>query len=182
MKPVKWGVLSMVVLALGACSEAPSEPVSAVVGESAAFAKGVQVAKSPTLVDVAIAVNEETGEFSTLIAALLAADLVDAIAAPGQRTVFAPTDAAFATLGYDATNIGTVPVEALTNILLYHVVPGRRSAADVLASERLRMLNRETTTISVRNEVPYINESAIIGTDVMASNGIIHVIDAVLLP
>ena len=96
--------------------------------------------------------------------------------------MFAPTDAAFAALGPDATSIETVPTDVLTNILLYHVVPGRRTAADVLASERLRMLNRETTRISVRNDVAYINASAILQTDVMASNGIIHVIDAVLLP
>lgn len=182
MKLMKWSLLSLVVLVPSACREGANESVVGVAGEAPAAAKVVPVAKSPTLVDVAITVNEETGEFSTLIAALLAADLVDAIAAPGQRTVFAPTDAAFAALGLDATSIETVPTDVLTNILLYHVVPGRRTAADVLASERLRMLNRETTRISVRDDVAYINESAILQTDVMASNGIIHVIDAVLLP
>jgi uncharacterized surface protein with fasciclin (FAS1) repeats len=113
----------------------------------------------------------------------VAADLVDDVSAPGQRTVFAPTDAAFAELGLDAGNIATaLPRDALIDVLLYHVAPGRRTAADVLDSERIRMLNGDATWISLREGAPYINDSQIVQTDVAASNGIIHVIDAVLLP
>lgn len=180
MKKMVRYTLPFLVLTLAACSESATEPVRDVAAPQ--FAKAGQVAKGPNLVDVAVSVNRTNGEFSTLIAALAAAGLVDAIAAPGQRTVFAPTDAAFGKLGLNAANVAELPKETLTNILLYHVVPGRRSAADVLASDRLRMLNRGTTTISVRDGVAYINDSAIVQTDVLASNGIIHVIDTVLLP
>jgi uncharacterized surface protein with fasciclin (FAS1) repeats len=171
-------VLPMAVL-LGACAEAtPLE-----VGGDVAGARSAPVAnQTPTIVDVALAVNAETGEFSTLIAAVLAADLAGTLAANGQRTVFAPTDAAFAALGLDAGNIGTLPVATLRNILLYHVSPGRRAAAAVVSSTRLRMANGGFTTISLRDGGAFINDSRIVGTDVLAGNGIIHVIDAVLLP
>jgi uncharacterized surface protein with fasciclin (FAS1) repeats len=99
----------------------------------------------PTIVDVAIAVNSEgpfAGEFDTLIAAVLAADpaVLKTLSGNGQFTVFAPTDDAFAALGLDETNIGTLDQGFLTDVLLYHVARGRRSAEDVVSSERIRML------------------------------------------
>ena len=98
----------------------------------------------PTIVDVALGINAETGEFSTLIAAVLAADpvVLQKLSGNGQFTVFAPTDAAFAAIGLDAENVGDVPQDALTNILLYHVARGNRSADDVLSSDQIRTLNR----------------------------------------
>lgn len=167
-----------------ACADAgptavPVEPdMSVGAGASAARAPSA----APSIVDVALSVNAQTGEFSTLIAAVLAAGLADELSAKGQRTVFAPTDAAFAALNLDAGNIGTLPREVLQNILLYHVSPGRRDAASVVTSTRLRMANKGFTFISLRGEHAYINDSRIVATDVMAANGIIHVIDAVLLP
>src|SRR5690606_24188763 len=83
---------------------------------------------APTVVEVALAVNAETGEFSTLIAALQAAGLVETLQGAGPFTVFAPTDAAFAAIDLNADNIGSLPVDALRNILLYHVAPGRLDA------------------------------------------------------
>jgi len=96
----------------------------------------------PTIVDVAIAVNEETGEFSTLIAAVLAADpaVLATLSGNGQFTVFAPTDAAFDELGFDADNIGDLDQGALTQILLYHVARGRRNSNGVLGSRRINTL------------------------------------------
>jgi uncharacterized surface protein with fasciclin (FAS1) repeats len=175
-------------LLLGACADdgpmAAGDELVPAYGKGAA-AGGRALAAStqaPTIVDVALAVNAETGEFSTLIAAVVAADLVDALSANGQRTVFAPTDAAFAALGLNAGNVGTLPKETLTNILLYHVTPGRRDAASVLGASRIRMANGGFTRISLQNGAPFINGAGIIGTDVLAGNGIIHVIDGVLLP
>lgn len=174
-------LLMFAVLGVSACSDTPGENVAGV--DEAASARTGQAAASPNLVDVALSVNASTGEFSTLIAALAATDLVDDVAAVGQRTVFAPTDAAFAALGLNAGNVATaLGKDALANILLYHVAPGRRTAAEVLGSERIRMLNGGTTRITVREGVAYINDSRIVQTDVAATNGIIHVIDAVLLP
>jgi transforming growth factor-beta-induced protein len=136
----------------------------------------------PNVVEVAQAVNAESGEFSTLIAAVVAAGLVEELSGPGQRTVFAPTDAAFAELNLNAQNIGDLPLETLTDILLYHVATGRRDAAAVVSVNEIGMANGGTAEIRLENDGPYINDARIIATDVEASNGIIHVIDAVLLP
>ena len=150
--------------------------------------------KGDNLVEVAVAVNNEgpfAGEFDTLIAAVLAADpaVVETLTGNGQHTVFAPTDTAFAMLGITAGNLddlladGTLTVEGLTGILLYHVTHGRRDAGDVLASEKIRMLNRGF--VQQAGGVLTDNQggmSTIIATDVPAANGIIHAINAVLLP
>jgi uncharacterized surface protein with fasciclin (FAS1) repeats len=189
MRGMRMLVVVPAVLVLAACADegpmaaelAPNMSAAA----AAAGSAGRTVAsskQSPTVVDVALAVNAETGEFSTLIAAVVAAGLVDNLSANGQRTVFAPTDAAFAELGLDAGNIGTLPLETLTNILLYHVTTGRRDAGSVVTSSQIRMANGKFTKISLKDGGAFINDSQIIATDVLAGNGIIHVIDGVLLP
>ena len=147
-----------------------------------------KAAKTPSLVDVAIAVNSSgpyAGSFDTLIAAVLAADpiVLKTLSSRGQYTVFAPTDDAFAALGLDAANIGTVPQADLTNILLYHVAYGRRYAEAVIWSDQIRMINGgfvaqyEGVLTDAQGR-----DATIIVTDVPASNGLIHVIDSVLLP
>lgn len=140
------------------------------------------------LVDVAIAVNSDgpyAGAFDTLIAAVLAADpaVLKRLTSKGQSTVFAPTDAAFEKLGLTADNVGALPQEALTDILLYHVVTGRRDSGQVISSTRLRTLQggilRQAGGVLTDN---LGRQAAIIVTDVRASNGIIHAIDTVVLP
>jgi uncharacterized surface protein with fasciclin (FAS1) repeats len=150
------------------------------------LAAAKKAAKTPSLVDVAIAVNTSgpyAGSFDTLIAGVLAADpaVLKTLTSKGQYTVFAPTDDAFAKLGLNETNIGTVP--GLTNILLYHVAHGRRYAADVIASDQIRMLNGGFVFQSggVLTDAQG-RTSNIIVTDVPATNGVIHAIDNVLLP
>jgi uncharacterized surface protein with fasciclin (FAS1) repeats len=139
----------------------------------------------PTIVDVAIAINAETGEFETLIAALLAADpaVLATLSGNGQKTVFAPTDGAFEAIGLTPDNIGDVDQGVLTQILLYHVANGRRDSADVLASDRIRTLQRsflfQDSGVLTDTQGGTAN---IIVTDVPAANGIIHAIDAVVLP
>lgn len=135
--------------------------------------------RPPTIVGIALAVNAETGEFSTLIAALDYVGLVDALNAKKQFTVFAPTDAAFAKLNLDAESIVKLPKEAVADILLYHVAPGSRPSQAVAGSKQIRMLNGDFTKITAG---PKINDAAIVATDFKASNGVIHVIDTVLLP
>lgn len=135
-----------------------------------------------TIVDVALAVNEETGEFSTLIAALQAAGLVETLQGAGPFTVFAPTDAAFAAIDLNAGNIGSLPAETLRDILLYHVAPGRLDAAAVTSRTSLSMANNGTLGITVNGEGAFIGDARIVQTDVAATNGLIHVINAVLLP
>jgi uncharacterized surface protein with fasciclin (FAS1) repeats len=142
----------------------------------------------PTIVDVAIAVNSEgpyAGAFDTLIAALMAADpaVINTLDGNGQFTVFAPTDAAFEDLDLTPENIGTLDKGFLTDVLLYHVAHGRRYAADVLESSRIRTLQKGFLFQDGGTLTDNLNrESNIIVTDVEAANGIIHAIDAVVLP
>ena len=144
--------------------------------------------KGPSLVDVAIAVNTEgpyAGAFDTLIAAVLAANpaVLMTLSGNGQHTVFAPTDDAFALLELNPDNIGSVPQNVLTEILLYHVARGRRYAEDVLDYSRIRMLDGGFVFQSAGVLTDNVGrESNIIVVDVEAANGIIHAVDAVLLP
>jgi len=143
-----------------------------------------RTAPAANIVDTAIAVNAQTGEFSTLIAAVLAADpaVLETLTTQRQLTVFAPTDAAFAKLGLDAGNIGTLDQAALTGILLYHVAPGARYAEDVVDSTRIRTLAKSFLAVSLRTDGAYVNDSRIVATDIQTTNGVIHVIDSVLIP
>jgi uncharacterized surface protein with fasciclin (FAS1) repeats len=151
-------------------------------------AQARQPVPANNLVEVAIAVNSSgpyAGAFDTLIAAVLAADpaVIKRLTSKGQSTVFAPTDDAFASLGLTPENVGSLDKEFLTNVLLYHVVTGRRDSSQVLASTRLRTLQggilRQASGVLTDNLGRPAN---IIVTDVKASNGIIHAIDAVVLP
>jgi len=133
----------------------------------------------PTIVEI---VQQPDGEFDVLQAALVRAQLVDALNGTTQRTVFAPTDAAFvSTLGVadEAAAIAAVnglALETLTSILLYHVTDGRLTSEAVLAAESYPMLNGQTLT---RDQLTAAGTAQ---TDIVASNGIVHVINAVLLP
>ena len=133
---------------------------------------------SKTIVDIAV----EDGRFTTLVAALQAAELDSVLAGEGPFTVFAPTDDAFGKLpeGTVASLLETIP--ALKNILLYHVVSGNVLAADVVTLESAVTLQGQTVSISVMGDVVKINDSQVIITDIQGSNGTIHVIDTVLLP
>jgi uncharacterized surface protein with fasciclin (FAS1) repeats len=144
-----------------------------------------RTAPADNIVDTAIAVNAQTGEFSTLIAAVLAADpaVIKTLTTQRQLTVFAPTDAAFAKLGLNAGNIGTaLDTATLTGILLYHVAPGARYAEDVVSSTKIRTLAKSFLSVSVRADGAYVNDSKIIATDIQTTNGVIHVVDSVLIP
>jgi uncharacterized surface protein with fasciclin (FAS1) repeats len=131
------------------------------------------------IVDIAVA----DGRFETLVAAVQAAGLVDTLKSEGPFTVFAPTDEAFAALP-EGTVAGLLEdIPALTNILLYHVVPGRVMAADVVQLDTAQTaLEGQTVSIRVENGNVFINDAQVIITDIEASNGVIHVIDTVLLP
>jgi uncharacterized surface protein with fasciclin (FAS1) repeats len=135
-----------------------------------------------TIVDVAVA----DGRFTTLVAAAEAAGLVETLADPSATlTVFAPTDDAFAALGEDTINDLLADLDALANILLYHVIVDQAVPAEValtLDGSDVEMANGDTVSITVTDGNLFVNESQVIITDVMASNGIIHAIDAVLLP
>jgi len=131
-----------------------------------------------------VAVASSAGDFNTLIAAAKAAGLVGVLQSDGPLTVFAPTDAAFAKLpkGTVETLLKPENKKALVEILTYHVVPGKFEAADVLKKKTLDTANGERAKIAMKNGKPTIAGVNIVATDVEASNGVIHVIDGVMMP
>ena len=132
------------------------------------------------IVDTAIA----AGSFNTLVAAVQAADLVDALRGPGPFTVFAPTDDAFAKLpaGTIQTLLEPENKELLQGILLYHVVSGKVMAADVVTLDAAATLQGQSVSISVVDGKVYVDDAEVIVTDIECTNGVIHVIDTVILP
>jgi len=132
------------------------------------------------IVDTAVA----DGRFTTLAAALGAADLIETLKGEGPFTVFAPTDDAFAKLPAGTVESLLLPEnkQTLIDILLYHVVAGKVVAADVVTLTEAETVLGQNVTITVKDGKVYVNDSEVIITDIVTSNGVIHVIDAVLLP
>jgi uncharacterized surface protein with fasciclin (FAS1) repeats len=175
--------LAVALLPLAACenSNEPFEPGSEVAASQFEIpAPTTSVWDKPSIVDIAIGANPE--EFNTLVAAVVAADLVDVLNGNRQFTVFAPTDDAFWALGLDKDNIGSLGKEALTNILLYHVAPGSRPSQSVVTAKQIRMMNKDFIYVDGTQLEANNSTANIVATDIDARNGTIHVIDAVLLP
>lgn len=133
-----------------------------------------------TIVDVAVA----NGSFKTLVAAVQAAGLVDPLKSSGPFTVFAPTDDAFAKLPQGTVDSLLKPENKakLASILLYHVVPGKVMASDVTMLKQATTLSGSTVAFNVTGDKVMVNDANVITADVAASNGVIHVIDSVILP
>ena len=132
------------------------------------------------IVDVALA----SGDFDTLVAALQAADLVDTLKSDGPFTVFAPTDAAFAKLpaGTIESLLKPENKERLIAILTYHVVPGQVTAAEVVKVDSAATVNGQPVAIKADGDTVRVNQATVLVADIAASNGVIHVIDEVILP
>jgi uncharacterized surface protein with fasciclin (FAS1) repeats len=137
-------------------------------------------AQSKDIVDTAVA----AGSFKTLASALTAADLVKTLKGAGPFTVFAPTDEAFAKLptGTVETLLKPENKAKLQRILTYHVVAGKVMAADVMKMKSAKAVSGDSLTIAVRNDKVMADNSHVVKTDIAASNGVIHVIDTVLMP
>ncbi len=133
---------------------------------------------SGDIVEVAVA----NGNFSTLAAALDAAGLVETLQSDGPFTVFAPTDEAFATLPDGTLDSLLADIPTLTEILLYHVVAGRVVSGDVVNLESAATVQGSDVSISVDGTVTLNDSANVVATDVLATNGVIHVIDSVILP
>ncbi len=138
----------------------------------------VSQAADMNIVETAIA----AGNFTTLVAAIQAAGLVEALSGEGPFTVFAPTDAAFAALPAGTVEGLLADKEKLTAVLTYHVVPGIVMAEEVVELNKAETLQGESVKIKVKKGVVTIDDATVVTTDIMTSNGVIHVIDAVLLP
>jgi uncharacterized surface protein with fasciclin (FAS1) repeats len=140
---------------------------------SAAFAGG----HSKDIVDTAV----EAGTFTTLVAAVEAAGLVETLKSDGPFTVFAPTDEAFAALPAGTVEGLLADPEALAAILTYHVVPGAVMSTDLSDGMTATTVNGADITIGTMGGVT-VNDANVVTADIAASNGVIHVIDAVILP
>jgi len=182
MKFKLFAVAAVSAFALAACS--PAETVTtepAVVEEVVAEPVVEEVVAPTTIVDVAAG----NPDFSTLVAAITAAGLGETLAGEGPFTVFAPTNAAFAALPAGTLDSLLLPEnkDQLTAILTYHVVPGTVMAADLPATATdVATVNGATVSVVAAPEGATINGAKITAADVAASNGVIHVIDTVLLP
>ena len=142
--------------------------------------QNVAAKKPADIVDTAVA----AGTFTTLAAALEAGDLVGTLKADGPYTVFAPTDEAFAKLPDGTVEMLLLPEnkDKLVAILTYHVVPGKVTAGEVVTMQSAPTANGSDLAIRVVDESVFINDSRVVATDIKASNGVIHVVDSVILP
>ncbi len=150
---------------------------------AAAFALATSVsalASGKDIVDTAV----EAGQFKTLAAALTAAGLVDTLKGAGPFTVFAPTDEAFAKLPAGTVENLLKPEnkQQLTDILTYHVVSGKVMAADVAGMDEAKSVNGKMIDVEAAGGSVKVNGATVSATDIAASNGVIHVIDTVILP
>jgi uncharacterized surface protein with fasciclin (FAS1) repeats len=123
----------------------------------------------------------QAGSFNTLAKALAAAGLVETLKGPGPFTVFAPTDEAFAELPPGTLEALLADKATLTKVLTYHVVPGTVMAADVVKLSSAKTVQGQSVTIDTRGGVK-VDNANVVKTDIVATNGVIHVIDAVILP
>lgn len=129
-----------------------------------------------------ISIALEAGSFNTLATALTEANLVETLQGDGPFTVFAPTDEAFAKLPKGTVESLLKDKDALTNILLYHVVSGSVMASDVVKLDKATTISKNDVKVSVVDGKVFINKSQVTTADVEASNGVIHIIDTVLIP
>ena len=122
-------------------------------------------------------------DLSTLVAALTAADLVTTLEGTGPYTVFAPTDAAFADIQSTVDTLLEPDNKTdLQQVLTYHVVPGTYTAADLTDGQKLKTVEGQDLTVSIKDGVVKVNDATVEATDITASNGVVHVINKVLVP
>lgn len=149
-------------------------------GFPSALADNHSMMAKKDIVETAVA----AGQFNTLAAALKAAGLVETLKGKGPFTVFAPTDEAFAKLPAGTLDDLLKPEnkDKLTAILTYHVVPGRVLAADVVKLKTAKTVNGQSVKIKTAKGGVMVDNANVVTTDIIASNGVIHVIDSVILP
>jgi uncharacterized surface protein with fasciclin (FAS1) repeats len=169
--------LAAAAIVVSACSSAATMAPSAT--PTAAPSAAASVAPAGDIVQVATA----AGSFKTLLQAATAAGLVDTLKGAGPFTVFAPTDAAFAALPAGTLEALLKDPAKLKDILLYHVVSGKVTADQVVKLTSAKTVEGKPIKITVKDKTVYLNDTVkVVTTDIPASNGVIHVIDAVLLP
>jgi uncharacterized surface protein with fasciclin (FAS1) repeats len=145
-----------------------------------AFAAAGNVSEMPekNIVETAVA----AGQFETLVKAVKAADLVETLSGPGPFTVFAPTDDAFAKLPDGTVESLLENTDKLKAVLTYHVVAGKVMAEDVMGMDSATTVNGKDIVFTVKDGTVMVNDAKVIKADIKCSNGVIHVIDTVILP
>lgn len=144
---------------------------------AAALTMAFGAASAADIVDTA----KSAGSFNTLVTAVQAAGLVDTLKGPGPFTVFAPTDEAFAKIPKAKLDALLKDKAALAKVLTYHVVPGKVMAADV-KSGKVKTVQGESLTVAVKDGKVMVDKAHVTKTDIVADNGVIHVIDTVVMP
>ena len=178
MKFRLFALMAILALVVAACSSSDEEVAETTTTAPPTTEAMAEEMTEDTIVDVAIA-----GEFNTLVAAVQAAGLVETLQGEGPFTVFAPTDEAFAALPEGTLESLLEDPEALAEILTYHVVSGEVLAADVVGLDAATTVQGSDISIEVVDGGVVLNGSSnVVATDVKASNGVVHVIDAVILP
>jgi len=183
-------LLPALAIAIAACSGAasPSPSATAAPTPSAAATPAASPSAAPSASAAAMSKDivetaSEAGSFATLLTAATAAGLVETLQGEGPYTVFAPTDEAFAALPAGTLDGLLADKEALKKVLLYHVVSGAVTSDQVVGLTSADSVEGSPIAVAVKDGVVYLNDSAkVVTPDVMASNGVIHVIDQVLLP
>jgi uncharacterized surface protein with fasciclin (FAS1) repeats len=156
-----------------------------VLGTAAVMAAGMMVPSGVGAQDGAkdiVDTAASAGSFTTLLAAVRAAGLEETLRGAGPFTVFAPTDAAFSKLPDGTVEALLKDREKLRSILTYHVVAGRVTAADVVKLDRAATVNGASVEIRTKDGAVMVDEATVVTADVMASNGVIHVVDTVIVP
>jgi len=183
-------LLPALAIAIAACSGAASPspstttaPVPTPAPTSAASPSAAPSASAAAMSKDIVETASEAGSFATLLTAATAAGLVETLQGEGPYTVFAPTDEAFAALPAGTLDGLLADKEALKKVLLYHVVSGAVTSDQVVGLTSADSVEGSPIAVAVKDGVVYLNDSAkVVTPDVMASNGVIHVIDQVLLP
>lgn len=171
------GVVAVFALTAAACGSSSSSS-SSKSAKSTSSTSAMSTASSKTVVVVA----GSNPDFKTLVTAVTKAGLVETLSGPGPFTVFAPTDAAFAAIPPAQLNAILADKAQLTKILTYHVVPGKVMAADLQPEQMVKTVEGQNLDIKVTNGAATVNGCNIVKTDIQASNGVIHVVDCVLIP
>lgn len=168
-------IAALAVASLGvvACGSSDSETTASTAATTTATTSDETIA----------AVASGNADLSTLVAALTAGDLVTTLEGAGPYTVFAPTDAAFADIQSTVdTLLEPGNKTDLQQVLTYHVVPGTYTAADLKDGQKLKTVEGQDLTVSVKDGVVKVNDATVEATDITASNGVVHVINKVLVP
>jgi len=175
------------VLTLGAaaCGGDEEEPAAAAATPAETQTPAATETETPAAAEQDIvALASGTPELSTLVSAVQAAELVETLQGEGPFTVFAPTNDAFAAVGQETLDELLAPEgkQQLTDILTYHVVPGELKAADLQDGQELETVQGGTLQVSVDGDTVRVGDATVAMADVEATNGVVHVIDAVLMP